>query len=977
MTIMARRSFFPWALTLSLIASSLACAAGEDDVGGQAGSGAQATGASDTGGENSKGGGGHGGVGGTAEAGSAQGGSGGAGGALSGNIELCVLNEGDAYDPCQQPEELDYGVVSTGTTELRTFRVDNETDGEVLFKSASVADNAFSVEVVRYEEDPGNQGSYLRVVESLPLARATGQSLWFEVTYEAIGSAGPLPDLDVVVKMNFNDNPIEDMLVPIVGEESGCSPGTGACDADPNNGCETNTDTSVEHCGQCNHPCDPAGGTGQCVGGQCQLTGCDPFMANCNLMDDDGCEVNTLNDVVHCGSCSISCVKDNTDSFCNGGNCNIIGCTNNYGDCNLNPADGCETNLANTMAHCGGCNLNCDLPHAAETCVPSQVTGLGVCTLGACEANYKNCDTDPSNGCEVNITNDLANCGNCGVPCNYDHASEACIGGGCIMGQCDQDYANCNAINADGCEAHLTDDKDHCGTCGTDCDSVFPGSSVSCVASACQFNGCLPGHWDLDGNSANGCEYTCTFQSATDLPDNGFVDANCDGIDGDVNAAIFVATTGNDTWPGTKTQPMMTVAAAVGKAVSTGKTQIYVSNGIYIGRVTLSNGVSIYGGYSAGAGWARSDFYVATIRSTSVANGRMNALEGTNITSPTTVDRMTIETTSTSTTGVSNYAVYCNHCDGLILSNNDITAGSAGGGGSGSAGSTGASAVDGIAGNNGDCDAGYGTGGGGGSSSCGKTGGGGGRGGTEGSNPGVMGGVGITGTSGGAPGAGGDPGAPGHNGATGTNGATGSAGSAGSGGAVVSNFWVSSTGGTAGTGGHGNGGGGGGGGGGQGCFLCNDGGGNGGGGGGGGGCGGGGASGGTGGGGSFGVFLVNSTGIQLVANTITSGNGGAGGSGGTGGSGGFGGSGANGALGISSDCADETGPGGNGGDGGNGGVGGGGGGGAGGPSWAVYRFNTSASVAGNALSNGTPGSGGSGGSPNGVTGATGASGGAF
>src|SRR4029079_8786275 len=135
------------------------------------------------------------------------------------------------------------------------------------------------------------------------------------------------------------------------------------------------------------------------------------------------------------------------------------------------------------------------------------------------------------------------------------------------------------------------------------------------------------------------------YVGPVDNPDDTFTDQNCDGIDGDVTKAIFVATSiGNDANPGTKQQPVATVNVGVAKAVMAGKLQVYISDGIYNERVTLSNGVSLYGGYSAANGWKRQAAYIATIRSGTVISGRVSAVEGTNINLPTTVDRVTIQT---------------------------------------------------------------------------------------------------------------------------------------------------------------------------------------------------------------------------------------------------------------------------------------------------------------------------------------------
>src|SRR6185369_15562884 len=123
----------------------------------------------------------------------------------------------------------------------------------------------------------------------------------------------------------------------------------------------------------------------------------------------------------------------------------------------------------------------------------------------------------------------------------------------------------------------------------------------------------------------------------------------------DIAKAVFVAVSiGNDAYPGTKQQPMSTVNAGIAKAVATAKTQVYISDGIYNERVTLSKGISLYGGYSAANGWKRQAAYIATIRSGTVIGGHVAAVEGTNINTATIVDRLTIQTLSTGQAGVSN-----------------------------------------------------------------------------------------------------------------------------------------------------------------------------------------------------------------------------------------------------------------------------------------------------------------------------------
>ena len=53
---------------------------------------------------------------------------------------------------------------------------------------------------------------------------------------------------------------------------------------------------------------------------------------------------------------------------------------------------------------------------------------------------------------------------------------------------------------------------------------------------SCDFVQCAPNQFDLNNNLADGCEYFCTGDiNAIDVPDPLGVDANCDGVDGDVD----------------------------------------------------------------------------------------------------------------------------------------------------------------------------------------------------------------------------------------------------------------------------------------------------------------------------------------------------------------------------------------------------------------------------------------------------------
>jgi len=463
-------------------------------------------------------------------------------------------------------------------------------------------------------------------------------------------------------------------------------------------------------------------------------------------------------------------------------------------------------------------------------------------------------------------------------------------------------------------------------------------------------------------------------QADSDVPDNAYFDANCDGIDGDPSRAVFVAPPpfGSDANDGTMTRPVATLEKGIQLAGSlTPVKDIYVARGTYTpsGPLQLVSGVSLYGQYDGTTNWNRASTNVTAIQAAGTA------VLAQNITSETHLEGFLITAANAAGPGFSSYGIRVEGGTGnLVVRYNFIVAGAGADGTTGNSGPDGANGNAGLAGGAGSCDANQpgGGGGGGGASACGRTGGSGGKGGNFGANPGTAGGPGTGGTPGGNGGTGGDPGTRGADGSPGANGSSGANGIPTTNWGAVAGAGYTPAGGAPGTiGGNGNGGGGGGGGGGQGCFFCDDGPGNGGGGGGAGGCAGTPGNGGQGGGGSFAVFVIgaNATVDANVLQTIGGGRGGRGGSGGLGGAGGGGGLGG-------TVCTAQVGAGGNGGRGGIGGASGSGSGGPGGPSIGILHNSTAnVAIGSNTFSIAPEGSGGAGGfnsilgtSPNGLPG---------
>jgi hypothetical protein len=657
-------------------------------------------------------------------------------------------------------------------------------------------------------------------------------------------------------------------------------------------------------------------------------------------------------------------------------------------------------------AHAIDCVVNTDCPDDGVFC-----NGALVCTDGRCVASaipdcddYVVCTDDscsPTTDACQHIPNDAlcasgltcyAPGGGCtaALPCEFDtECDDAVFCNGpesCVSNLCSspgtRDCADASSCTVDECVeamgacAHTpyTDSAtniEHCGSGDTCivCPTPDPAlnSVASCTAGVCGA-ACAAGYIDLDANPANGCEFACTVVPGIDSPDDAFLDANCDGIDGDRALAIFVSPTGTDSNDGlTSTTPVGGFVRAFEVfAANPTRVQILVANGTYAtsAELALPSGVGIYGGYGA-------TFITRSDSRAQILASSPTAMRAAGLTSASVLDHMNLTTADQTTLSAgTSTLVVSNSGDLLTLRFVTVLAGRGGPGAPGSAGTNGA--VGGTGGNGSGSSSGGGgaVGGGAGASGLGQSAG----------PAGTMGNGGSCGTGGSAgPSSGGgglscgdgNP-MPGGGGGTGCTGIVGTPGGAGDGLGALSaaGVWTPSVAGSGVAGGRGGGGGGGGAGGGENCtafgacLSCGTG--RGGGGGGGGGEGGTPGGGGLGGGASIAVVLINST-LTLQAvrlQTVGGGNGGTGASGGPGGGGGPGG------VGAPSGSSTEGG-GGNGGNGGGGGTGGCGGGGGGGPSVGIWGTGPSSQYRELSATALAIGSGGSGGTSCGTSGSAG------
>jgi len=303
--------------------------------------------------------------------------------------------------------------------------------------------------------------------------------------------------------------------------------------------------TDVHHCGSCGSPCDPAHASGSCVSGSCQVGACDDGWADCDGTPTNGCETSltTLDD---CGSCGSGCRVDNAVTSCVTQECTIDTCYGGVDDCDEDVATGCESDLASAsscgscetscagarpvcgrssagprtglaecvepaetacgdrcidtdfdVSNCGDCGMACSLDNATEGC------SFGSCQVASCDDGFGDCDGNPANGCEAMLASDFDNCGECGTTCEAGPMAEAaCMAGECVLG-CEAGRGDCNDDPSDGCETSLTT-VDHCGGCGRVCD--LSHASESCSGGSCTVTSCEGSFEDCDGIASNGCE---------------------------------------------------------------------------------------------------------------------------------------------------------------------------------------------------------------------------------------------------------------------------------------------------------------------------------------------------------------------------------------------------------------------------------------------------------------------------------------
>lgn len=104
----------------------------------------------------------------------------------------------------------------------------------------------------------------------------------------------------------------------------------------------------------------------------------------------------------------------------------------------------CDRAPADPM-NCGACGRACPArANASSTCSGSACSFL-------CLRGFGNCDSDPANGCEVDTRFDPMNCGTCGRRCSSSHGTATCVDFTCGI-VCESGWCDADGMAANGCE---------------------------------------------------------------------------------------------------------------------------------------------------------------------------------------------------------------------------------------------------------------------------------------------------------------------------------------------------------------------------------------------------------------------------------------------------------------------------------------------------------------------------------------------
>lgn len=176
-------------------------------------------------------------------------------------------------------------------------------------------------------------------------------------------------------------------------------------------------------------------GTGAIVGSTCQ------HLADNASSDIAGCCA-TLSDCPGVNSCQLT--RACTDFSCTyTADATLSGCCNADSDCSAGTCNRatnrcvCPSNGKICPGASPGseiCNAECCVDNDCALANAASECKSGVCTIKSCNAGFDDCNTTDSDGCEINLNTDEANCSECNKPCGG--ATGVCEVTDCTGGVC-------------------------------------------------------------------------------------------------------------------------------------------------------------------------------------------------------------------------------------------------------------------------------------------------------------------------------------------------------------------------------------------------------------------------------------------------------------------------------------------------------------------------------------------------------------
>jgi hypothetical protein len=159
----------------------------------------------------------------------------------------------------------------------------------------------------------------------------------------------------------------------------------------------------------------------------------------------------------------------------------LDGLTNGQCPSGQKPCNGTCVSNSSTTYGCGSADCApCVLTNVADficdrnkACAPSQ-----------CVPDYKTCPNDQAHPgtCQIDTAHDANNCSDCGVHCQVPaNGIAGCAGGVCAIKSCNPPYDDCDHDPDNGCETDLSADPLNCGACRHACPAGAGCSAGHCM----------------------------------------------------------------------------------------------------------------------------------------------------------------------------------------------------------------------------------------------------------------------------------------------------------------------------------------------------------------------------------------------------------------------------------------------------------------------------------------------------------------